>query len=488
MNGELIKASSQSFSLADPAAVAAAEAARARIQSAYLMALNKPRNIDQARDRILIACRRPVFAAQVEYAKPIGNTTVKGPSIRFAELALREWGNIRSDIQVIYEDEFQKRVRVDVIDLETNAAFGKDLTINKTVERRRAEGREVLGERLNTQGQVVYIVRATEEEIQNKEGAQISKAMRNEGLRLIPQDIIDEALDVARATLKNRDAKDPGAAKKALLDAFSGIGIQPRDIQAFLGHSLDTIAPQELEDLRAMYRAIRDGEARWSDYQAKPAEKAEKPDAPATAPPPPPSRPSGQITQLQAPPESIPSDGSSEGYDLKAAWAAWIVFTESLPNKAQQILATAYANHICEISGRSFEDVVAAAMKPENTGKFIAGLKRWIEFSDSDSPPPQAQPEKAEAKKRGRPAKKPEAALPPETPPLPIPEYLQDLVTLAEDCEVPFEDIKNNFPIWELKTWTDIQPNHVEPISRFVSSVMDMRNLGNEQGETAPGY
>ena len=76
----------------DPAAVSAAEAAKARIQASFIMAFKKPRNSDQARDSILRACKRPIFAQKVEYSKPVGGRKITGPSIRFTELALREWG------------------------------------------------------------------------------------------------------------------------------------------------------------------------------------------------------------------------------------------------------------------------------------------------------------------------------------------------------------------------------------------------------------
>ena len=261
----------------DPSAVAAAEAARARIESAYLMALNKPRDYDESRDRILHACKRPVFAERVEFSKPVGGRSIKGPSIRFAELALREWRNVLSDIQVLYEDDMVRRVRVMVLDLETNTSFSKEIQVMKTVERKKAEDREIMGERTNTQGQKVYIVRATDDEIHNKEAAMISKVLRNEGLRLIPSDIIDEAIDTARETLRDRDKKDPDAAKKKILDAFSEIGVKPRDLQQYLGHPTDSLNPKELEDLRSIYRAIKDGEARWADYiQTEEDEKAKE--------------------------------------------------------------------------------------------------------------------------------------------------------------------------------------------------------------------
>ena len=275
MAGEL--ALQQKLGYVDPAAVAAAESVKAMVQARFIMALQKPRDFDQARDAILTACRRPAFAEKAEFSVKRGSkynqatrqwedNMVKGPSIRFAELALREWRNCSSEIQVIYEDADTKRIRVMVLDLETNAAFSKEIAIKKIVERKKADDREVLGERTNSDGKKVYIVRATEDEIQNKENAMISKVIRNEGLRLIPTDIIDEGMEVARTTLRNRDAADPDGAKKKILDAFSSLGIKPAELKKFLGHGTDILSPKETEDLRGIYRAIKDGEAIWADY------------------------------------------------------------------------------------------------------------------------------------------------------------------------------------------------------------------------------
>jgi len=261
---QLVK--TQGLEVIDPAAIAAAETAKANIQAAYLMALKKPRDEDQARARIIQACRRPGFAEKVEFSKPIAGKPIKGPSIRFAELALREWGNIFSVIQVVYEDEQIRRINIRELDLETNISFSKELVIRKHVERKNPFGREVLGERINTNGEKVYIVLATEDELGNKESALISKAVRTEGLRLIPTDIIDEALETARETLRHRDSKDPSEGKKKLQDAFLSINIYPKDLAQLIGHSMDKVSPKELEELRGIYRAIKDGEASWQDY------------------------------------------------------------------------------------------------------------------------------------------------------------------------------------------------------------------------------
>jgi hypothetical protein len=259
----------------DPAAIAAAESAKARIQSAYLMAMHRPRSYDQARVKILEACRRPDFADKVEYSKPIWNSKkgandyIVGPSIRFAELALREWGNVLYENQMVFEDDAVRRIRVTVIDLQTNTTFGKEVQLTKTVERKNKKDRDVLGERLNSYGETVYLVKATEDELLTREAALISKALRNEGLRLIPQEIIEEATVVARETAKSRDAKDPDTAKKKLVDAFVSVGVSPVDLEQYLQHPLAQCQPAELQELRKMYTALKDGEAKWMDFAKK---------------------------------------------------------------------------------------------------------------------------------------------------------------------------------------------------------------------------
>ena len=251
----------------DPAAIAAAETAKAKIQAAYLMALHSPRNTDQARLDILNACKRTQFAERVEYSKPVGGKAIKGASIRFVETALRLWRNIHTESQVIYEDENIMRVQVSVTDLETNTSYSKEIQLRKTVERSRPDNsREVMGERLNTKGEKVYIVAATDDEILNKVAASVSKIVRNEGLRLVPSDIIDEAIETARTTLREATKKDPEGAKKKVLDSFFSVGVKPSDIARFLKHPIEAISPAELEELRKMYRAISDGEATWSSF------------------------------------------------------------------------------------------------------------------------------------------------------------------------------------------------------------------------------
>jgi len=209
------------------------------------------------------------------YSKPVGGRQeVHGPSIRFADEAIKLFGNVDVRQDVIYEDDEMRHVQVSVTDLETNISKSTVVTVKKTVERRKPrDGQEVIGRRENSTGQVVYLVRANDDEVAMKEANLCAKARRNLELQIIPQDIIEEAMDEAVSTAQDRDAQDPDAAKRRIIDAFARIGVRPTDLEQYLDHSLGTVSPAEIDDLRQVYQAIHQGEASWKDYVSHPDEQ-----------------------------------------------------------------------------------------------------------------------------------------------------------------------------------------------------------------------
>lgn len=289
---------------AETATTAAAAQAQAMTQARFIIAMKTPRDMDAVRLKIEKECRRPGFADVARYHKPIGKG-VEGPSIRFAEAAVRCMGNIDVTTQLVYENEEQRTLKVTVIDFESNASFGGDVTVDKTVERSKVpDGMKPLSVRTNSYGKATYILPATDDDLLNKQNALVSKAVRTLAMRLIPGDLVDGAMEIVIQTQKNRDAQDPDAARKKLVDAFAGVGVKPGDLKTYLGHDLDTVSPAEMVKLRALFAAIRDGEATWAEALAqkgkgadgKAAEglkdrvkaKAEAGKAAAAPPPPPP--------------------------------------------------------------------------------------------------------------------------------------------------------------------------------------------------------
>ncbi|MEK6883659.1 MAG: hypothetical protein AABY22_28785, partial [Nanoarchaeota archaeon] len=211
-------------------------------------------------------CKRPRFAEVARWKRPIGNKQLTGPSIRLAEAAIRAMGNVDVQTPTVYDDDDKRFVRVSVTDLEANATYSVDIPVAKTVERRDGSGRDVIGTRPNSTGQMVYIVRATDDEVAVKQAAMVSKAIRTCALRLVPGDILEEALDACGATLASADKADPEGARKKLLDAFAVLRVTAAMLTKHLGHDTKTLSDAERDDLRTIYAAIRDGEARWADY------------------------------------------------------------------------------------------------------------------------------------------------------------------------------------------------------------------------------
>lgn len=238
--------------------------AKASVEARFVLALQRPRDIDNVRTLLLKECRRPGFAQVARYSKPVGGQRIEGPSIRFAEAALRLMGNVLPETSVIYDDNNKRITRVSVTDLETNLTYSSDVTVEKTVERKQLKAGQVpLGSRRNSYGDMVYLLPATEDDIANKVNASVSKALRGHALRILPGDILEEAMQKCIETLQSEAAADPDREKKKIIDAFSSLRVLPSHLAEYLGHAIDMSSPAELVELRALYQAIKDGETTW---------------------------------------------------------------------------------------------------------------------------------------------------------------------------------------------------------------------------------
>lgn len=260
---------SQMMQTQSSASVAVAAQAQAAVQARYIMALNRPRDWDQVRVKLLAAMNRPGFAASSRYIKPIGKDRNKWPqgwTIRFAEEAMRCMGNLYPETMIIDEGHEQRIVQQSCTDLESNVTLSNQVVIDKTVERRYLkDGQQALSSRQNSAGDITYRVEATEDDLLNKQAALLSKALRTQILRLLPGDIQDECLSVYQRIQQGEVKADPQAAKRKLVDAFVEIGIQPADLAEYLGHPLERLQPAELAELRQVFTSIKQGESTWED-------------------------------------------------------------------------------------------------------------------------------------------------------------------------------------------------------------------------------
>jgi hypothetical protein len=269
-------AQESTLALVETASTAIAAKAKAMVEARYIMAMRQPRNWDQVRQDLMAECKRPSFAhnKSAYYRKPIGKG-VEGLGIRFVEVALRCMKNVLVETSMTFEDDTKEIHCVSVTDLESNLTYPLDVRVSKTVERSNPmDDGSYISVRKNSYGKMTYTVPANDDDLLNKRGALISKAMRTLGLRIIPGDLQDEAEEIIKAVRMNEAARDPGAERKRIADAFGEIGVKAADLVAYLGHSLDTCSPQELVDLRGIYGAIKDGEATWKSVMENKAEQS----------------------------------------------------------------------------------------------------------------------------------------------------------------------------------------------------------------------
>jgi hypothetical protein len=267
---------------AETASTAIAAQARAAVEARYIMALRRPRDWDDVRVKLLKECTRPGFAAVARYSKPRGGKAIEGPSIRFAEAALRAMGNAMPEVAAIYDDAQKRIVRVTVTDLEANLPYSVDVVIDKTVERARLrDGEEPLSVRLNSSGKRTYLVPANDDDLLNKQNALVSKALRTAALRLLPGDILEECMERVLATVNTRNAADPDAERKKIADGFARLNISPAQLREYLGHDLGGCSPAELGHLRGLWQGINEGAVTWADAMEHVRGKAEDDAKPA---------------------------------------------------------------------------------------------------------------------------------------------------------------------------------------------------------------
>lgn len=237
---------------------------RADVESRFIMALRFPRNMHNVRQNLITECKRTGFAQTAIYALPRGDKMIRGLTIRAAEVAARCMGNMPIEITTIFDSDDQRMVRVMVTDLESNVTWSRDITIQKTVERKFLKrGQHAIRERSNSFGERVYIVEATDDDVMTKEAALVSKTARTLILRMMPGHLKAEMFEICDEIIAKKIDADPDAERRRMCDSFAEFGVTPTDIETFIGTDLAKMTAAEMTTMRYLYGGIRDGETTW---------------------------------------------------------------------------------------------------------------------------------------------------------------------------------------------------------------------------------
>lgn len=234
-------------------AVAATAREEAELKGAIFLARQYPRNEAQAYTAIMNTCKRPGFAEQARYSFPRGNQTVAGPSINMARELARRWGNIRFGLRVVGVDDDMVHIRGYAYDLETNLLVEHEDKFARLIYRR-------------SRGWIEPDERDLRELV-NRRGAIL---VRNAILQVVPTDVVEDAMRAVGETLTKAAAGDIEQSReqavRRLTLAFDAFGVTTEMLEEHLGNPLDAITPEQLADLRGVYRSINDGNTRRQDH------------------------------------------------------------------------------------------------------------------------------------------------------------------------------------------------------------------------------
>jgi hypothetical protein len=222
--------------------------AMAEVQSAIVLAKKFPRNHVEAVDRIMLACQRPGLAEQALYSYARGGTEITGPSIRLAEAAAQNWGNLQYGIKELEQRLGESTVEAFCWDMETNVRQVKVFQVKH--ERHTKKGSYALSDPRD-----IY-------ELTANQGARRLRACI---LGIIPGDIIEAAVSQCEQTLKAKADTSPEALKR-LVEAFLSFKVSKDQIEKRIQRRLDTITPAQLIQLRKIYNSLKDGMSVASDW------------------------------------------------------------------------------------------------------------------------------------------------------------------------------------------------------------------------------
>lgn len=232
----------------------------AEVQAAMLIAQRFPRDVLEARDRIIRACQRPGLAEGAMYSYARGGTDITGPSIRLAEAIAQEWGNLDFGFRVIEQRSGESTVETFAWDLERNT--------------RQTRTFQVPHKRYTKKG--TYALEDPRD-IYEMEANQGARRLRACILGIIPGDIVEDAVKQCEETLRAKADTSPESLNK-MVDAFAKYGVTREQIEGRIQRKLDAITPAQMVGLIKVKNSLKDGMSSAADWFETPEVTGEKPE------------------------------------------------------------------------------------------------------------------------------------------------------------------------------------------------------------------
>ena len=220
------------------------------VQAAVFMAKRFPRDENMALARIAKSCQRRGLAEKAIYSYPKGGQNVTGPSIRLAEAISQSWGNIQSGVVELEQRPGESVCMSYCWDLETNTRDTKIFTVSHSIQTKK-------GSKMLTDPREIY------EHVANQ-GARRKRACI---LAVIPKDVVDSAMEACQKTLASGQKEPLIDRLRKMVNVFQAeLSVPLECIEKYMGYKLDSFTEMDMNTLRGVYTAIRDGASKREDY------------------------------------------------------------------------------------------------------------------------------------------------------------------------------------------------------------------------------
>lgn len=217
----------------------------AEIRGKMVLAKQFPRDPNAALERILLECQNIKLAEVATYSFSRGDSEVKGPSIRLAEVIASHWGNFTCGVTELEQRNGESTVKAYAWDLETNYSDEKVFTVSHTRSTKRGNYRL-------TDPRDIY-------EMVANQGARRKRACI---FSVIPAYLIEAATEECeRVLLDSINKGDLETARINMLDAFTQLdeSITQEALEEKIGKPFDKFGSKDIVKLKHLYSAIRDG-------------------------------------------------------------------------------------------------------------------------------------------------------------------------------------------------------------------------------------
>lgn len=230
------------------------EARRAmeEVRAAITIAKQFPRNMAEAKDKIVQAFMDPDIAASAMYQYAKGSSDVSGLSIRAAEIIAQNWCNFQWGTRELEQRSGETTVQAYAWDVENNTRSVQDFKVQHYIDTRR--GRKYIDD---------------PREIYELGANQGSRRVRARILALIPRDVQLAVERQAEATLRTKVDLSPEklpSVIKNILEQFAPFKVTRDMLETRIQRKLESITPALCVNLRKILNSMADGISAPGDW------------------------------------------------------------------------------------------------------------------------------------------------------------------------------------------------------------------------------